>query len=53
MLYNVNRERGAAPLGAQDFLCPDPVEAQARQSASLSEQIKAALSARRPAQKGE
>lgn len=47
MIYNMNRGVGSDPVQPQDFLCPDPVEVQARQSANLSEQIKAALSARR------
>lgn len=47
MVYNMNRNKDAPVLEAGDFLCPDPVEAQARQTAKLNNQIKAALGGRR------
>lgn len=43
----MNRGKDAPVLEASDFLCPDPVEAKARQSAKLADQIKATLAARR------
>ncbi len=46
-VYNMNRGKDAPSLDAADFLCPDPVEAQAREKRKLADQIKTALGARR------